>query len=58
MEFQVNAAGKRIYPSEFKKKVLDELRAGATVHEIGRRYQIPIQNIFPLEKVRGARGAR
>ncbi len=46
MEFQVNAAGKRIYPSDFKKKVLDELRAGATAHELGRKYNVPIHNIL------------
>jgi transposase-like protein len=46
MQFQVNAAGKRIYPSEFKAKVLTELRGGATAHELGRRYGIPIQNIL------------
>jgi transposase-like protein len=45
MQFQVNAAGKRIYPSEFKRKVLDELRGGLTPHELGRRYGVPIQNI-------------
>jgi transposase-like protein len=45
MQFQINAAGKRIYPSEFKRKVLDDLRGGATVHELGRRHGIPIQNI-------------
>jgi len=50
MEFQVNAAGKRIYPSEFKKKMLDELRGGSTLHELGRRYSIPIQNILNWKK--------
>lgn len=50
MQFQVNAAGKRVYPSEFKKKVLEELRAGSTAHELGRKYQIPIQNIFNWRK--------
>lgn len=46
MQFQVNAAGKRIYPSEFKKQVLDELRGGSTPHELGRKHGIPIQNIL------------
>lgn len=46
MEFQVNAAGKRIYPSEFKLRVLEELRAGNTVAELGRRHGIPIHNIL------------
>ena len=50
MQFQVNAAGKRIYPSEFKRKVLEELRDGATVHELGRKYGIPIQNIVYWKK--------
>lgn len=46
MEFQVNAAGKRIYPSEFKKQILDDLRAGSTVAELGRKHGIPIHNIL------------
>lgn len=46
MEFQVNAAGKRIYPSEFKKQILDDLRAGSTVAEQGRKHGIPIHNIL------------
>jgi len=50
MQFEVNAAGKRIYPSEFKKKVLDELRGGTTPHELGRRYGIPIQNVLNWKK--------
>ena len=51
MQFQVNAAGKRIFPSEFKTKVLDELRAGATSHELGRKYGIGIQNIIHWKRV-------
>ena len=43
MQFQVNAAGKKIYPCEFKKKVLDELRSEVTPHELGRRCGVPIQ---------------
>ena len=50
MQFQVNAAGKRIYPSEFKKKVLEDLLGGATVHELGRKHGIPIQNIVYWKK--------
>ena len=46
MQFQINAAGKRVYPSEFKSKVLEELRTGATAAELGRRYGIPIHNIL------------
>ncbi len=46
MEFQVNAAGKRIYPSEFKGKVLKELQAGCTVAELSRKHGVPIHNIF------------
>ncbi len=45
MQFQLNAAGKRICPSEFKAKVLEDLRGGATPHELGRRHGIPIQEI-------------
>jgi transposase-like protein len=50
MQFQINAAGKRIYPSEFKRKVLDELRGGETSHELGRRYGVPVQNIVNWRK--------
>lgn len=50
MEIRVNAAGKRIYPPEFKRQVLEELRAGATVHELGRKHGIPMQNIFNWRK--------
>lgn len=60
MQFQVNAAGQRIYPSEFKRKVLDDLRGGQTPHELGRRYGVPIQNIVNWrrsEKLGGACGA-
>ena len=46
MQFQVNAAGKRIYPTEFKGQVLAELKAGSTAAELGRRYGVPIHNIF------------
>jgi len=46
MEFQVNAAGKRIYPWEFKQKILEELRAGATAASLGRKYGVPIHNIL------------
>jgi len=46
MQFQINAAGRRVFPSEFKAKVLTELRGGATAHELGRRHGIPIQNIL------------
>ena len=46
MEFQVNAAGKRIYPSEFKKQVLEDLRSGKTAAELGRKHGVPIHNIL------------
>lgn len=46
MQFQVNAAGKRIYPSEFKRQVLDELRAGNTAAELSRRHGVPIHNLL------------
>jgi transposase-like protein len=46
MEIQVNAAGKRIYPSEFKKQILDELGLGSTAAELGRKHGIPIHNIL------------
>ena len=46
MEFQVNAAGKRIYPSELKKQILEDLRGGRTAAELGRKYGIPVHNIL------------
>jgi transposase-like protein len=50
MEFPVNAGGKRVFPSEFKKKVLDELRAGQTAHELARKYGIQVHNILYWKK--------
>lgn len=50
MEFSINAAGKRVYPSEFKRKMLSEMDAGASPHELGRRYGIPIQNLVNWRK--------
>jgi len=50
MQFQVNTAGKRVFPSEFKTKVLEELRGGATTHELGRKYGIGTQNIIHWKK--------
>ena len=46
MEFQVNAAGKRIFPPQFKLRILEELRGGATAPELGRKYGIAIHNIL------------
>lgn len=45
-QFPVNAAGKKIYPTEFKKKILEEIAGGATTHELARKYGIAMQNIF------------
>lgn len=39
------ANGKRIYPSDFKLKVVEECRAGLTAAEAARKYQIPMQNV-------------
>jgi transposase-like protein len=50
MEFQINAAGRRVYPSEFKKKILEEIRTGVTAHELSRKYEIPIQNVLYWKK--------
>jgi transposase-like protein len=50
MQFEVNAMGHKVYPNSFKKQVLDELRAGATAAELGRRYGVPIQNIVKWKK--------
>ena len=46
MTFQVNTAGRRIYPSEVKQAVLSDLREGNTAAEVSRKHGIPIQNIF------------
>ena len=51
MQFQINAAGKRIFPSEFKTKVLEELRGGATAPELGRKYGVGTQNIIQWKKL-------
>ncbi|MBC7385948.1 MAG: transposase [Cryobacterium sp.] len=51
MQFQVNAAGKRIFPSEFKQKILEELRAGATASQLGRQYGIATQNVIQWKKL-------
>ena len=51
MEFQVNAAGKKIFPSEFKKKVLEELAQGATIPELARKYGIRDANILHWRKL-------
>jgi transposase len=50
MEFQLNAVGKRIFPSEFKRKILDEINSGVSVHELARKYSIPMQNIVYWKK--------
>lgn len=49
-QFQVNAAGKRIYTSEFKRKILAEVAAGASAAQVARQYQIPMQNILNWKK--------
>ena len=45
-QFPVNAAGKRIFPTEFKKKMLEELRSGATAAELSRKHGVSMQNIL------------
>lgn len=50
MEFKTKADGTRIYDGSFKKQVLDELVAGSTPAELGRKYQIPVQNILKWKK--------
>jgi transposase-like protein len=45
-QFPVNAAGKKIYPTEFKKKMLEELKAGATAAELSRKHGVSMQNIL------------
>lgn len=52
MEFQVNSAGKRIFPNAFKQKVLEEIESGATTHELARKYGVGIQNIVHWKRSR------
>jgi len=52
MEFQLNAAGKRIFPNSFKQKILEEIESGSTNHELARKYGIPVQNIVHWKKAR------
>lgn len=56
MEFQVRADGKKVYPRDFKRQVLDELASGLSPAELARRYQIPVQNIVNW-KFKAARAA-
>ncbi len=37
--------GKRIYTAQFKQELVAECSAGATVAEVARKYQIPMQNL-------------
>lgn len=39
------ANGSRVYPNDFKLKVVDDCRNGLTAAEAARKYQIPMQNI-------------
>lgn len=59
MEFQLATDGRKIYPSSFKKQLLDQMRSGeVTASELSRKYQIPIQNLVKwrrkeIEQVEG-----
>lgn len=44
-QYQLNARGHRIYPTEVKQKILAELGQGRTRAELSREYRIPIQSI-------------
>jgi transposase-like protein len=46
MEFQTRVDGKKIYPADIKIKIVQELNAGVSAAELGRKYQIPVQNIL------------
>ncbi len=50
MEFKMKSDGTRIYDGSFKKQILDELLAGNTPAELGRKYQVPVQNILKWKK--------
>jgi len=39
----VTRTGRKIYPLEFKKKVLSELDSGKSAAEVSREYQVPIR---------------
>ena len=43
LKFKAN--GKRIYPSDFKLKVVEDCKNGLTSAEAARKYQIPMQNV-------------
>lgn len=45
MEHKTRSDGKRIYPSTLKREIISFIRSGKTPAELGREYQIPIQNI-------------
>jgi len=44
-EVRRNNAGKRIFSSQFKQKIIAEVEAGSTVGEVARKYGIVMQNI-------------
>lgn len=43
IEYPRNDAGRRIFPSDFKQKVIAEIEAGETVAALARRYGIAIR---------------
>lgn len=45
IEHPRNDAGRRIFPSDFKQKVIAEIEAGETIPALARRYGIAMQNI-------------
>lgn len=56
MKFQRTADGKRVYPRDFKRQILAELEAGLSAAELGRRHQIPVQNILKWKSKTQAAG--
>jgi transposase-like protein len=45
MEVQVGPDGRKVWPTELKKRVLSLLDAGRPPAEVSRECQVPIQNI-------------
>ncbi len=45
MQYKTRSDGKKIYPSQLKKEILDLIKSGKSPAELSREYQIPIQNI-------------
>lgn len=45
MEFKRRSDGKKIYPTDFKVEICEQIANGETMAELSRKHQVPIQNI-------------